>query len=1111
VRARRIFLILLCLTAVQSPTVGAVAAPAVAPDTARPQIGPPADWVVPAAIPDAPPAAAAGASAIDLVSDVQMRFTAEGDSAYYAAVYKIESTQGLDDAALQVSWDPALETLTLHRYRILRDGKVLDLLGDGSKLSILQREPNMESAALDGRLTATMQPPDIRVGDIIDMAFTRTRRDPAMGGKSETLIGPNDGAPYGRLRFRFIWPDGKKMQWRAFPGVLQPKLTHSAAGNELVADLTDVTTPIPPRGAPGRFLTINAIDISEFPNWQAVSAAILPYYVSASRLGDNSAVRTQARRIAAATSDPKRRAEMALALVQSQIRYLFLGMNDGGYIPAAADLTWSRRFGDCKAKTVLLVALLKELGIDAEPVLVNTERGDLVAHRLPAMGAFDHVIVRAVIDGRTYWMDGTRLGDDRLDALQTPPYHSGLPIAAQTTGLISLNPEPMTEPSESVSLALDATAGIDAPAPAGGEMRFRGQSATDMRIKYAGLSTVERDKELRELWRKTYDFISPASITTAVEERTGDFVISMTGTAKMDWYSDVGARWYEVDRSRLGWKFDTDREGALNADAPFEIDYPDYWASRETIKLPASGAGFTLQGGSVDRTIGDIYAFHRKVGIDNGVLTMESSTRALRSEVPASEVEQASREMAALANNGVYVRVPDDYMATEADVAALRGNKSGLATALAHRGAVHFDRKEFAESLADENAVLAFDPTNASAHAVRALTLAAQDDPKADEAADRAIALDSKQVLAWRAKGVIAIAQKRYADADAAFTHELEIDPKNAAALAARAAARLALARFADALSDVDAALAISATANIRIVRAGALAGLGRKDEALAEADRAVDAEPENQLTLSARAELRSAFGEKELAIRDYDALIKQAPKVDYYLARATLWSSADRAKRDADIDAALRLDPHSARALAGRASIAIDDGRFDAAEEDIARLEQANPDNPAGYRLRSQLLQKQGRGREALKVIDAHLAKHPDDAGALNERCWTKATLDINLDTAVADCDASLKLAPNNPATLDSRAFARLRIGDTDAAIADYDAALKLAPGLPASLYGRAIARARKGDVEHARADLAKARKLSPDIETRFNGFGVRLPLSLSASSEGDAAGQRN
>ena len=40
----------------------------------RPLIAPPADWVLPAAIPSAPPAAE-GASTIDLLDDMQTRLT----------------------------------------------------------------------------------------------------------------------------------------------------------------------------------------------------------------------------------------------------------------------------------------------------------------------------------------------------------------------------------------------------------------------------------------------------------------------------------------------------------------------------------------------------------------------------------------------------------------------------------------------------------------------------------------------------------------------------------------------------------------------------------------------------------------------------------------------------------------------------------------------------------------------------------------------------------------------------------------------------------------------------------------------------------------------------
>jgi predicted Zn-dependent protease len=1078
------------------------AGPPGAGDSSRPHVAPVPDWVVPATVPDAP-RAAEGAATVDLLSDIQRKFTRDGDFSYYATAYKIASPQGLGDAALQVNWDPALETLSLHRYRIVREGKVLDLLGDGSKLSIIQREENMENAALDGELTASMQPTDVRVGDIIELAYTRIRRDPAMGGRSEALVGPGDGTPYGRFRMRFVWPDGKQMRWRAFPGLIQPKSTHSAAGNELVADLSNITTPLPPRGAPTRFRLINAIDISEFTDWGEVASALLPLYSTATELPSDSPVRAQAQRIAAATPDPQRRAEMALALVQEQIRYLFLGMDDGGYVPAAADLTWSRRFGDCKGKAVLLVALLRELGIQAEPVLVNTERGDLIPDRLPAMGAFDHVIVRANISGRSYWMDGTRLGDTRLDFLRTPAYHVALPIVRGATGLVPLTPEPLTVPSETLSLALDATAGVDAPASVKGEMRFRGSDGTDMRLKYTGLATAERDQKLRELWRKYYDFISPSSITTTIDDRTGDFVIAMTGTAKMDWYSDVGTRWYEVDRSRLGWKFETDREGMLNKDAPFEIDYPDYWESRETIKLPAGGAGFKLQGGSVDQVIGGVYAFHRKVGIAGDLVTMESSTRALAPELPASKAEQARTELSALANTAVFVRLPDDYMATSADIAALQTNKPALALALRMRGATHFDRSELAESVTDETAAIALDPDNAPAHAIRALALALQSDAKADEEADRAIALDNKQSLAWRAKAIVAFAHKRYADADADFSRQIEIDARDAQALSARATTRIVLGKFADSLSDAEAALAIAPGSDVRMIRAAALAALGRKEEALAEGDRAVESQPRSESMRKARAELRKELGKPDLARQDYDVLIGQTPKEEYFLARAALWPDADRAQRNEDIASALRLNPRSAKALAFRAAAGIEGGKFSQAEADIAAIERIDPNANYLYRLRSQLFAKQGRSKESLQLVDAYVAKHPNDAGALNERCWIKATLNVQLDTALADCNASLKIQPDSSATLDSRAFTNLRLGATDAAVADYDAALKLTPDMSASLYGRAIARARKGDDQGARADLLQARKISPDIDSRFAGFGIALPPGLAGSAQ--------
>src|SRR3546814_5700852 len=101
------------------------------------------------------------------------------------------------------------------------------------------------------------------------------------------------------------------------------------------------------------------------------------------------------------SSDLLDRASAALKLVQRDVRYIYVGLGNGNLTPATAEETWQRRYGDCKGKTALLLALLARLGIEAEAVLANNSGGDDgLDERLPNPGMFDHVLVRARIDGK---------------------------------------------------------------------------------------------------------------------------------------------------------------------------------------------------------------------------------------------------------------------------------------------------------------------------------------------------------------------------------------------------------------------------------------------------------------------------------------------------------------------------------------------------------------------------------------------------------------------------------------------------------------------------------------------------------------------------------------
>lgn len=162
--------------------------------------------------------------------------------------------------------------------------------------------------------------------------------------------------------------------------------------------------------------------------------------------------------------------------------------------------------------------------------------------------------------------------------------------------------------------------------------------------------------------------VTPVKVGTIADPESGDFVLTMSGTAQMDWTADLGTKWYEIDRSRLGWRIDIAREGEINPDAPYAFNYPDWWSSRVTITLPHTGKGFQVQGSDpVDKTVGDLFHFRRKVQFKDGVVTMEADTRALAAELPAVRALRTRTEMVELANGSVYIRAPSDYEPTEAE------------------------------------------------------------------------------------------------------------------------------------------------------------------------------------------------------------------------------------------------------------------------------------------------------------------------------------------------------------------------------------------------------------------------------------------------------------
>ena len=93
-------------------------------------------------------------------------------------------------------------------------------------------------------------------------------------------------------------------------------------------------------------------------------------------------------------------------------------MGRGSHEPQQPAVVLAQRYGDCKDKALLLAALLRELGVEAYPALVNTKLRQRLDDYLPSPFLFDHVITRSrrrqdLLDRRHALRSGRHAGDDR--------------------------------------------------------------------------------------------------------------------------------------------------------------------------------------------------------------------------------------------------------------------------------------------------------------------------------------------------------------------------------------------------------------------------------------------------------------------------------------------------------------------------------------------------------------------------------------------------------------------------------------------------------------------------------------------------------------------------
>ncbi len=219
---------------------------------------------------------------------------------------------------------------------------------------------------------------------MLHLSYSTTEKDATLKGNVQAFaLLPTEPLRIQFARSRLIWPQDVDIRWKANIGGAQPAVTTAGGYRELTIALPLAKPAEMPADAPARFRRPPMLEATSFDSWNTISKVMAPLYATDGLVAAGSPLAGEIAKIKAAETDPLKRTALALQLVQGKIRYLFKGMEGGNYVPQTPTQTWNLRYGDCKAKTLLLLAILHELGIEAEPVLASSQLGDLLQDRLP--------------------------------------------------------------------------------------------------------------------------------------------------------------------------------------------------------------------------------------------------------------------------------------------------------------------------------------------------------------------------------------------------------------------------------------------------------------------------------------------------------------------------------------------------------------------------------------------------------------------------------------------------------------------------------------------------------------------------------------------------------
>jgi transglutaminase superfamily protein/uncharacterized protein DUF3857 len=302
----------------------------------------------------------------------------------------------LDSPADLAAWSPyplyfddsrTIESVTA--FATTPDGKTLRVPEDEIGTAELAGEEAFRSSSK----VRTVRFPAVPPGSVLTVESTAKQRSEF---RADGISLASEKAPIERLRVA-VRGGGRGWRWRI--GGSRAGLTvQESAGGVVV---TGISLPAlkKERFAPGersrgpvlRFAWGDEATWAQVGRWYEGLLAAMP--------ATSGAVQRTAGELTSGRKGLRERLASLLGFVRGKVRYVAAGTAVAGHRPAPPADVLARGWGDCKDKALLLVAMLRETGVEAYPALIHLGSDGRIDAEFPSPFQFNHVVVAVAAAG----------------------------------------------------------------------------------------------------------------------------------------------------------------------------------------------------------------------------------------------------------------------------------------------------------------------------------------------------------------------------------------------------------------------------------------------------------------------------------------------------------------------------------------------------------------------------------------------------------------------------------------------------------------------------------------------------------------------------------------